>query len=305
MTVADSPKKRKRAPSPLPTRKIPLHIEETKATAMPLGLEIMGKGTDPRTTFDDALKDINLVNKYDKEHKQLLEREEESSWDCEARSNSDPIEKKAARIIWAIREYERANTFGNMPSEAIPKQTTRDMGGQYLTNKERIDNESKLYEIAKLVPKGALLHLHFNAELHPELLLVRAREMKNMYIRSIIPLISESSFNLTEVVFSIMDPDKVNPDVDIFHKDYDGKSFNPKKENPTVWMLWWKFQDKFEAGDFSKKYRQQEPETFQAGRPHSCGDQGQMRLRPAENWVRSKMVLSQEEAYGFTQTVNG
>jgi adenosine deaminase CECR1 len=36
-----------------------------------------------------------------------------------------------------------------------------------------------------------------------------------------------------------------------------------------------------------------------------CGAPRQIRLNPAETWLKSKMVLSLEEAYGSNQTVNG
>ena len=64
-----------------------------------------------------------------------------------------------------------------------------------------------------------------------------------------------------------------------------------------------KFQDEFEK-KFPGMYQHQEPETFREG-PHHCGESVPHFLRPAENWLRSKMVLSQEEAYHPGQTVNG
>jgi adenosine deaminase CECR1 len=308
MTVADSPKKRKRALSPHPTRKLPIHTEETKDMDSATEEKIKKEGTVPRSTFNTALGDVKKLNKYDEERKQVLQREEQNAWDREAKAGSNPTEKRAALIIGAIREHERIHIFGNLPSEALPESWTQDMGGQFLTNKERIDTESRLYEIAKMVPKGALLHLHFNAELHPELLLVKARETKNMYIRSIRRLETQSDLDLTEMVFNVLDPTTVKADVNIFVDPYpkDASKFKSDELKDIIWMPWSKFQDEFEQR-FGQKYKQEEPDTFREGRPqpHNCGDHVQTKLRPAENWLRSKMVLSKEEAYGFTQTVNG
>ena len=41
-----------------------------------------------------------------------------------------------------------------------------------------------VFQIAKEVPKGALLHLHFNTEVHPERLLKKAESRKDMYVWS-------------------------------------------------------------------------------------------------------------------------
>jgi adenosine deaminase CECR1 len=315
MTVADSPKKRKRALSLQPTRKIPLHSGESKTVQMP-SENIMTPeeaAANVGAAFKAAAENRKAVRSYERHRAILVNDEQDKAWDRRARPKGrltldDKTEKRAAVIIQAIREYERGVTFGNLASEALPLEDDRDMGGQYLTNKDRIDNQSKLYQIAKIVPKGALLHLHFNAELHPELLLVRARKMKNMYIRSIIPLTEKEHLVQTEMVFSVVDPKTVDPNVDIFSNTYPTLEGSKGIRDPdylrTVWMPWKKFQQEFPK-KFPGVHNHEEPETFQAGRPHHCGERKPAILTPAENWLRSKMVLSQDEAYRPTQTVNG
>lgn len=304
-TVADSPKKRKRALSPLPHRRTPNHSTEHKITDME------SEKAAARASFDAALGYANEINAYTQAHAEIVKLEEEDAWDREAkpkptsRSKDVQTEKRAAAIIWALREYERRVTFGNLASEAIPGPETRDMGGQFLTNKDRIDGESKLYEIAKMVPKGGLLHLHFNAELHPERLLEQARDMPNMYIRSIRPLLHQKDLDLTETVFNVMDPEMVEPGVNIFSENYPGTATNWRQDDWKwrVWMPWSDFRREFDLR-FGMKYKQEE-DTILYETPKTCSEPGTASLLPAENWLKSKMVLSQEEAYGFTQTVNG
>jgi adenosine deaminase CECR1 len=306
MTVADSPKKRKRVASPLPSKRMPIQVTEPKS------LDMASEPTAVRDLFDAALGDANEIHAYSAEHAKLLELEANDAWDREAkpratsRSKSDQQEREAAQIIRAIREYERRVVFGNQASEAIPGPETLDMGGQFLTNKDRIDSESILYQIAHKVPKGGLLHLHFNAELHPERLLERARLIENIYIRSIRPLLTQEDLDLTEMVFNVLDRDQVEPDVDVFSPAYPGNATNWKTDEWKwrVWMPWKKFQKDFEKHSFSKKYRQTE-DAIMSEVPHCCSEPGQVRLEPAENWLKSKMLLSQDEAYGFKQTVNG
>ena len=311
MTVADSPKKRKRAMSPLSSRRKPVPMEESKPEGLE-SLDVEAKKAAARESFASNLSNIKEIKAYAENHAQLIQAEEETAWDREAkpsvtsRREEDKIERRADTIIRAIREYERRVIFGNLASEAIPGPETRDMGGQFLTNKDRIDGESKLYEIAKMVPKGGLLHLHFNSELHPERLLEQARDMKAMYIRSIRPLLTQEDLDLTETVFSVLDPSKVEPNVDIFSPEYPGSATNWKQDEWKwkVWMPWSDFRIEFEKKKFSKRYKQNEDTIFMEA-PTCCAEPGQVSLGPAENWLKSKLVLSQEEAYGFTQTVNG
>jgi adenosine deaminase CECR1 len=304
MTKADSPKKRKRVFSPSPSRRIPIPYTEPKT------LDMTAESATVEEVFDRALGDAKAIKTYSDKHDALLKLENDKAWDREAYQNSDPEEKQAAKIIRAMREYERKVVFGNQASEAIPGKETRDMGGQFLTNKDRIDHGSLLFQAARKVPKGGLLHLHFNAELHPERLLVRARSMKNMYIRSIRPLLSQTDLDDTEMVFNVLDDDKVLKGVNIFSKDYIGDATNWKPPSPKqwdVWMPWEQFQEDFKK-QFPGKYLDSRKENIPEGStccsaPSEPGSQ--VELSPAEKWLKSKMVLSEEEAYGFTQTVNG
>lgn len=268
-----------------------------------------------RIMFDDALDDTDGNTVYATLHEQLLKAETDNAWDRGARdpnSKSFRTEEKAAAIIHAVRDYEREFVFGNLPSEAIPGKNTLDMGGQFLTNKKRINERSKLFEIANLVPKGGLLHLHFNAELHPEHLLEKARDMPTMYIRSIRPLLTEKDLQETEIVFNVMDPEQVEPGVDIFDAGYPGDATNWKTPAMKfkVWMRWKDFQDGFDQR-FSKDHHDNsdEPEFHQPPEPaddaRCCGAPAAVKLTRTEVWLKSKMVLSTTEAYGPDQTVNG
>jgi adenosine deaminase CECR1 len=246
--------------------------------------------------FASALDDENAIEEYAEKHARLLFEEAEDGWDRSVKSQ-DEAEQLAATIIREIREYERKVLFGNMASEALPGPETLDMGGQFLTNKERIENESKLYEIAREVPKGALLHLHFNAELDSKQLLKQARETENMYIRSTRPLLKGSDFQLTEIAFDVLDPSKVEPEVSLFSPDYPGDATNWSQDPSKwkVWMLWKHFRE-----DFEKKFSMQDNNKVVRKKTQDCSEPGL-----AEKWLESKMVLSEKDVYARKQTVNG
>ncbi|OJD30609.1 adenosine amp deaminase [Diplodia corticola] len=210
---------------------------------------------------------------YDQDRRDLLQQEQTESWDRKSKLSASEVENRAAHIVWKIREHERDNLFGNLATEAVPDASTRDMGGQFLTNKERIDRESKLFEIVKHMPKGAHLHAHFNAELPVDELLERAKGMDTMFVRSIVPLLAPEDFNKTEIVFTVLPAN--HPEADLFSEDYK-PDFKNTTNNP--WMKWTNFQRIFSDRNGGTD---------------------------ATAWVRTKMILSEEEVYGTSQTVNG
>ncbi|KAJ4356606.1 uncharacterized protein N0V89_004641 [Didymosphaeria variabile] len=244
----------------------------------------------------------------------LVKKELEEAWDYLASTlDPPPKQKVVADIIRLIREFERRYVFGNVPSEDIPAEGTLDMGGQFLTNKSRIEQHSILFQIAKKVPKGALLHLHFNAELNPERLLEQARTMgDNMYVWSIRPLLDEKDLRETEIVFKIVP--ETTRDSNIFDRQYAGKgkvkgadgsvkdNWRHPEYSDRVWMKWQTFRDAFKKQDFARQYKKDEKKRADDGIGE---DSTKVTLDAAENWILSKMVLSETEAYDPSQTVNG
>lgn len=306
-------KKRKRVSSPVANKRVPI----TMANSEPIPVTT----EDPRArkAFNAALGDSVAVDKYAADHRNLVQKEIEIAWDRKMRRQDlgdkkfeDEIHEKVRQTIKAelavvniireMREFEREFLFGNTAGEALPGPDTRDMGGQFLTNKDRIEHRSLLYQISKMVPKGALLHLHFNAELHPERLLEEARRMKNMYVRSLRPLLKDEDLAETEMIFNVMP--ETTPSEDIFDKSYQGANFKKPKDDDPVWMKWSEFQKQFKS-KFRGKYKQTAAERGMNGDIQTCSEPGHVSLEPAENWIKGKMVLSEDEAYNPAQTVNG
>ena len=228
-----------------------------------------------KEAFESSFEGVGDVRKrFERSRKDILDKENTIAWDREARESATDVERKAASIVLRIREDERAHLFGNRASEAIPGPDTLDMGGQFLTNRNRIENESLLFKIAKEMPKGAHLHLHFNAELDSRLFIVKARDLPDtMFMRTTQPLLCDKDYDETELVFNVMPSS--TPTGDCFSPDY-----RPAWRTPDArpWMKW---------SVFKKELEKRRPEL------------------DAEDWVQSKMVLSEEEVYGIPQTVNG
>ncbi|KAF4308371.1 Adenosine/AMP deaminase [Botryosphaeria dothidea] len=241
-------------------------------------VEDMSKEDKIQQTGDLLRQNLNNPERrqeYDQQRGELLKEEQTNSWDRESKNSATHFQTRAADIVWKIREHERDNLFGNRASEQIPEPSTRDMGGQFLTNKERIEEKSHLFKIVKKMPKGAHLHAHFNAELPVDNLLERVRNMDTMFVRSTQPLILPEDYENSEIVFTVLRSD--HAEADLFSKSYN-PAFKNTENNP--WMKWINLQSRFR-------------------------DQAPSSALNAEEWVKKKMVLSEEEVYGTSQTVNG
>ncbi|KAK4966040.1 hypothetical protein LTR28_003324 [Elasticomyces elasticus] len=118
------------------------------------------------------------------------------------------LRRKPPGLVWSIRKNERDNLFGKKASEAIAGPETLDMGGQFLTNKKRIETESKLFTSAQPKSKGCHLHLHFNTGFGPKELPEWARHVQDtMFIRPTRPLLVSEDYEVVNVMFSVRPAD--------------------------------------------------------------------------------------------------
>ncbi|KAJ9653295.1 hypothetical protein H2201_009156 [Coniosporium apollinis] len=255
------------------------HMREHKRSSIRKLRTMLGSVKEQPLDVDETFKKHMRAEKeqeaYDEARKLLLRDDERASdWDRDIRQSASELEQRANKLTLSIREEERNTLFGNKAGEALPGPETLDMGGQFLTNKERIETKSQLFEIARRMPKGGHLHLHFNTELGPKEFLEWARGLPDtMFIRSTQRLRDVKDYEVAEVVFSVLPADTTTSD--IFSSDY-----NPEFKVPgsRPWMKWKNFREKF--------------------------PQGRIGL-DAEAWVVKKIVLQEEEVYGMSQTVNG
>ena len=234
-------------------------------------------GTNIRTlpsiasAFQSSLENSSTQSDYEQRRTALLTAERIDSWDRTATETATPAEREAAEIVWCIREHEREVLFGNRPGETVPGPETLDMGGQLLTNHSRIE-QSELFKIARQAPKGCQLHIHFNTEIETKEVIQRSRDVNNMYIKSTKALVIPEDYDECEIIFNVFPVTTVSADV--FAKEYDELL---SSGNEDVWMRW---------TDFCKKFQEHREEG-------------------AEEWVSTKIVLSEEEVYGPYQTLNG
>lgn len=211
-------------------------------------------------------------DEYKAQRDDLRKREGALGFEYKFASKASAKEKIVDRILQAAKQKDREDVFGS-DSKRVGfngQKHPRFPGDHFLSNKGLID-KCWVYKIAQKVPKGAHLHIHFNACLKPEVLLDIAKDMEHMYITSDLPLTATNDYhNLkrAKLQFSIM----ASPETrgDLFEADYADRG----------------------AQKFSE-FLDQYPKMLPG------------RTVDAMTWLQEKLVFSEKEAHNELQTVGG
>ncbi|UKZ57364.1 hypothetical protein TrVGV298_011217 [Trichoderma virens] len=173
----------------------------------PLGLplDLDTTGTGPRVP-------IPSIDEYDVLRKRTLAREQELSFDAHCRSRATHKEIRVDAIIRKVREHDDREVYASEPKRRGYQGQMHDrFAGDHFLGNVDIINKTDLFRIASKMPKGAHLHIHFNACLPPKVLLDIAKGMDRMFISSTLPLIRKAggedeygNFDKCEIQFSIM-----------------------------------------------------------------------------------------------------
>lgn len=128
-------------------------------------------------------------------------------------------------------------------------------------------NRTELIKVARRLPKGGHLHCHYNSCLPPRFLIEHARNLEMMWIKSTTSLSTEDGKRNAEIQFQVQEhPSRLVPaqiEGDLMAEDY----------VPGMWMNYQKFQERFGG------------------------------TAAAEEWLESKMLLTEDEVHGVKQNV--
>lgn len=234
-----------------------------------------------RSQDPDHMTDPDM-DAYNQALEELQLEEKSRAFDAQLTAASSNIEKTAAEIVQKIRGYDWDNTYGK-PLNVTGK---RVQGEHFLGNVDLI-NKTELFKIAKKMPKGAHLHIHFNSCLPAKFLIKQARDIDAMYIRSTLPLTTRQNWVDSRISFMVMTPHEAT-----HIKDSDGNEQSVDLGNvfdeeyvSNRWMPYKQFQRQFFFRDDSGREWQ--------------------RTTGAEAWLETKMHISEEEAHGTRQTSRG
>ncbi|KZL86414.1 adenosine amp deaminase, partial [Colletotrichum incanum] len=221
--------------------------------------------------------EIESPVEYFRQRIETIKHEKSLAFDFRLAELASPKEIRANAIVQCIKDEDQRLVY----NAAEPRQG---WGGQkhprfpadhFLSNVDPVNN-TKLLHIAVRMPKGAHLHIHFNACLQPHVLLGIAEKMDRMFITSDKPLPPvgdgrtdedvQNALYLCEIQFSILPPEKETP----------GNILSPN----------YKTRHTMKYSQFPKDF----PEK------HSVDPQ---------EWLRSKLVFQESEAHSVLQTVQG
>ncbi|TVY89051.1 Adenosine deaminase 2-A [Lachnellula willkommii] len=223
---------------------------------------------------------------YTKALEQLQLAERSRAFDAEVIAHASKIEKEAAALVQKIRAFDWDNTYG-ISHDAQGGPTGKRTEGEHFLGNVDLINKTELMQVAKRMPKGAHLHIHFNSCLPARFLIQQARDIDAMYIRSTLPLTNTENTVASRISFMVMTPHEATHIKDPAGNEKHVPLGNVWDENYVcnTWMPYQKFHQNFNLIDESGQTLK--------------GTLG------AETWLERKMQISESEAYGVQQTGRG
>ncbi|KAK0641032.1 hypothetical protein B0T16DRAFT_336559 [Cercophora newfieldiana] len=235
------------------------------------------------------------VSAYNAAREQTLKFEGALSFDYHCKIWASTIEKQANEILLKVRESDIKEVYQAAPPRRGygGQLHPRFFGDHFLSNLDLIE-QTKLFQIVRRMPKGAHLHIHFNANLLPNVLIDIAKDMGRMFITSDIPLVpggDSDAFDRCKIQFSILSEETVESqggEKSIFTKEYE-----PRQPMPF------------------KKFLREFGDQFKAAHPtgdtngNSPVDRPRIEDADVDRWLGYKLVFHEEEAHNFLQTCDG
>lgn len=211
---------------------------------------------------------------------ELKQREGALGFEHKFASTASDKETRVDRILQDLKRDDNVNVYAVQPRRKGwgGQLHARFAGDHFLSNKTLIDG-SKVFRLAQRLPKGAHLHIHFNACLQPHVLLEIASGMEQMYITSDLPLLAADDYHnykRAKIQFSIMT-----------HPASTGSLFDESYRDRNGAMKFKEFID-----EFPRHYH-----------PHQSPTSG--KKKDALLWLQERLVFREEEAHGSLQTVAG
>jgi adenosine deaminase CECR1 len=251
-------------------------LSETKNPAIPHHMSkiapswIHEKITRRKMEVMDSHNNFQTVNEYEEQRRSLLAEEKTESFDGQAILTASAQERRANDIVTEIRQRD-AELFYN---------SGRDIAGQVMTpeihfvgNASNIES-TQLFKIAQRMPKGAHLHCHFNSCLPPRFLLQQAKNNAHMYIKSNLALASEDNRERAEIQFQMhVLEEEMHLEASVSLLDNSYQATFDAKDKRRGWYSYDKFLQEYPGGALA-----------------------------AEDWLNSKLLFTEEEVHGVSQT---
>ncbi|KAI0169204.1 Metallo-dependent hydrolase [Hypoxylon sp. FL1284] len=235
-----------------------------------------------RNVFDRVTaKLFNFSMASERQPERVVEPQLPLDFQNAAMDDASTAEKNANRKLLELRQKDNQLYSADEPTKASGKQiqTQTPFAEDHFSRNIDIIEKTELFQVARLAPKGAHLHIHFNSTLLPSFLLDIAKEMPNMYISSPThKLRSKSDFNNCEIVFNLQDISAVVIDSsedakgpNLFHQSYE----KGQKMRYDYFRVMWKAERELRRAS-------QEPDVW--AMDMDC-----------DKWLTSKLIFSKED----------
>ncbi|KAK3394978.1 hypothetical protein B0H63DRAFT_492050 [Podospora didyma] len=144
---------------------------------------------------DKGTGGIENSEDYFAQRKEVLEREASLGFDYACQQKASEDELQANEILQTLRHNDDICVYKQEHArKGYGGQTHRRFcGDHFLSNVELIE-ETEIFKVAQKIPKGAHLHIHFNANLPPNVLLDIVKTQPRMFITSTHPLTAKNEF---------------------------------------------------------------------------------------------------------------
>lgn len=237
----------------------------------------------------------------------FVEAEKSMAFDAKVKATATQLEKHASRVLERVRDADWDKFYGTKFRLDDGQPTGKRAEGEHFLGMVDTINETELFKIAKKMPKGAHLHIHFNTCLDAKFLIEQARDVETMYIRSITPLVAEvedpdTKQMVTQVIQNKLDDSIISFMVlteeearlqngkerwgkDCNESDELGDLFDPHYRH-WYWMPYKRFQE---------RWNEQNEKLLPGG--HG--------IEAVENWLVTKCQISEEQAHCADQTIQG
>ncbi len=213
------------------------------------------------------------VDSYFRDRTELSVAEASIAFDHRCRQRATPLEQAVDHILHRLRRLDQERIYDAAEARQGHggQMHRRFAGDHFLGNRDLID-QTRLFDVARHMPKGGHLHIHFNACLPPDVLLDIAEGMERMFITSNLPLVADNgheNYTKCEIQFSLLSMDRED--------DAPGNLFSSQyKERQTM-----------KLAAFLQQFPAQYPGV------------------DAKKWLAAKLVFSEDEAHGALQTAAG
>jgi adenosine deaminase CECR1 len=246
---------------------------------------VLDKGQVSRDTPSELTKELEdklasyseeKVKEYDALRQQSTLHEASLGFEFACTTKASKEEIAANKELQKLKENDIARFYKHAPKRVGygGQEHKRYYGDHFLSNVDLIE-QTQLFALCRAMPKGAHLHIHFNANLLPSVLLGIAKDMDRMFIWSSISLHQREAFDSCRLQFSIMNEAAVE-------ERGTGNLFDPNYVPPN--------------------YTGEERRVMQFKQFLKAYPGGE---EAALNWLQSKLVFQEEEAHNMLQTQKG